>query len=392
MTVQRAHVHSRSSLSILSLSASYTAAPFSVIRCRARVAYDGSNFAGFQIQQQSGTQKDKRTVQGELETVLSRRFCEYGDQSNLRVVGAGRTDAGVHARGQAIHFDVVIMNDNGDGEEEEEGVNSMEHSFEQKIKLMEKMPDIERSIDSMLPPDLALWNLQVAPDPLTKCIAGRMREMAWSAMYDSTLKWYSYRIHVGPVMSALERHTRWHPDRSHAWFNETQMRRLVESFQGRHDFRAFASGMERLEESRRTFLSEQKMKLQQASSSTSTDSLPDDGGEDEHIYVVDTNRTVRSAKLVPEQLQDGADEEYCYSYRIDFLMEGALYKQVRNMVGTAIEVCRGRLTEAQFYDLLNPSLSNGRADNPCKPAPAQGLTLEHVYFEREDNHLQQDIF
>ena len=52
--------------------------------------YDGGRFAGWQ------RQPDARTVQGEIETVL-RRLC--GD--HVTVLGAGRTDAGVHARGQA---------------------------------------------------------------------------------------------------------------------------------------------------------------------------------------------------------------------------------------------------------------------------------------------------
>lgn len=52
--------------------------------------YDGEHFAGWQ------RQPDERTVQGVLETALS-RLC----QSHVPVLGAGRTDAGVHARGQA---------------------------------------------------------------------------------------------------------------------------------------------------------------------------------------------------------------------------------------------------------------------------------------------------
>lgn len=61
---------------------------------RAVVAYDGTNYRGFQIQ------ADGLTIQGELERVLERLV-----GTPVRVQGAGRTDAGVHALGQVISFD-----------------------------------------------------------------------------------------------------------------------------------------------------------------------------------------------------------------------------------------------------------------------------------------------
>ena len=64
-------------------------------RLRLVVAYDGAPFAGF------ARQPDRRTVQGELEGALSRLA-----RRPVQTVGAGRTDAGVHARGQVVHADV----------------------------------------------------------------------------------------------------------------------------------------------------------------------------------------------------------------------------------------------------------------------------------------------
>ena len=65
------------------------------MRIAALVAYDGTDFAGFQ------RQASDRTVQGELERALGALY-----QQAVTVRGAGRTDAGVHARGQVVAFDV----------------------------------------------------------------------------------------------------------------------------------------------------------------------------------------------------------------------------------------------------------------------------------------------
>ncbi|HYT24925.1 MAG TPA: tRNA pseudouridine(38-40) synthase TruA [Actinomycetota bacterium] len=59
------------------------------------VAYDGRPFSGF------ARQKDRRTVQGDLERLLAQLA-----KAPVTTVGAGRTDAGVHARGQVVHADI----------------------------------------------------------------------------------------------------------------------------------------------------------------------------------------------------------------------------------------------------------------------------------------------
>jgi tRNA pseudouridine38-40 synthase len=64
-------------------------------RLRLVLAYDGRPFSGF------ARQRDRRTIQGDLEATLAKLA-----GGPVEVVGAGRTDAGVHARGQVVHADV----------------------------------------------------------------------------------------------------------------------------------------------------------------------------------------------------------------------------------------------------------------------------------------------
>lgn len=275
------------------------------------MAYDGTSFQGFQIQEGS----KRRTVQGDIEQVLSKRLNEP-----IRVVGAGRTDAGVHARGQAIHFDC------------------QKDLSEQDIVL------VQNSVEKMLPRDIALWNLQKAPPPLTKIINGVSMEKDWNVIYDSTKKLYAYRINVAPSMDPLERYHRWHPDRVHHWFVLETFERLLKCYEGSHDFRAFASDVEKLEK-----------RL---------------GGK------VATIRTVYEVKIIQEYGNE--------NLRVEFMLKGALYKQVRNLVGTALEVCQGRMEEDFFQRLIHNDGELTRDDNFAKPAPPQGLTLECVYFEDDD--------
>jgi tRNA pseudouridine38-40 synthase len=64
-------------------------------RLKCIISYDGTNFSGYQVQ------PNKRTVQSELEACLAK--LHKGNE--IKVFASGRTDAGVHAKGQVIHFD-----------------------------------------------------------------------------------------------------------------------------------------------------------------------------------------------------------------------------------------------------------------------------------------------
>lgn len=71
------------------------------MRIKAVLQYDGSNYFGFQVQ----SSKDEKSIQGEIETVLSKIF-----NTSIRISASGRTDKGVHALKQVMHFDVDSLN------------------------------------------------------------------------------------------------------------------------------------------------------------------------------------------------------------------------------------------------------------------------------------------
>lgn len=100
-----------------------------------RLAYDGSDFSGWQIQ------PDVRTVQGELHCALEQRF-----QQKVVTMGQGRTDAGVHAAAQIAHADLPVRPDRID---KEEGTT--------RESLM-------RGIQSFLPADIRLLDMWPVAD------------------------------------------------------------------------------------------------------------------------------------------------------------------------------------------------------------------------------------
>ena len=154
-------------------------------RCRGRVAYHGGGFRGFQVQQQ--VIGAAWTVQGKLEHALSRQ-CDRP----VRVVRASRTDAGVHARGQAIYFDLLRVEESSTVELE------LDH--------------LERAMNSLLTPDVRVWNLKQAPPPPSTelFVPDGTRSIykyhSWNVMRHCHSKPYVYRFSISPAMDPHLRH------------------------------------------------------------------------------------------------------------------------------------------------------------------------------------------
>ncbi|MGK7379808.1 tRNA pseudouridine(38-40) synthase TruA [Planococcus sp. 1R117A] len=157
-------------------------------RYKAKIAYDGSGFAGYQIQ------PDSRTVQQELLTVLKR--IHKGEA--IQVVASGRTDAKVHATGQVIHFDSPL-----------------------DIPLNGWL----KALNVLLPEDIRVHDIEeTAP--------------AFHARYHTSGKTYRYKWDRSKVISPFTRnylvHVKQLPD-------VAQMRIASKAILGTHDFSSFCA-------------------------------------------------------------------------------------------------------------------------------------------------------
>lgn len=240
------------------------------------LAYDGTDFHGWQ--RQSGV----RTVQGAAQEAIQRVL-----RHPLDLVGASRTDAGVHARGQVAHLRTSCA-----------------------------IPELalRRAISHRLPHDLGLVWLERAPD-------------GFHAIRDARRKLYRYTIYNSPQRPVLDLCQRY---AWHVWhaLDIERMQQAAGLLVGTHDFAAFAGS----------------------------------GHGREH--------TVRTIWRIQVQR--------CDPYvQIDVEGGGFLYNQVRNMVGTLVEIGRGRWSVQRAAEALVSR--DRRQAGPT--APAHGLCLEWVRYE-----------
>jgi len=160
------------------------------MRCKFTCEYNGFAFSGWQEQLKSGVIREK-TVQSELERAFSVAL-----RQKINIVGAGRTDAGVHARGQVAHFDC-----------EEQNLN---------YKVLEK------SINALSDKNLCIKNLECCPTD-------------FHARYSAKERYYIYTLCTEPIILGSE----------YVWecgykLNAEFMEEEAKCFLGSHDFKAFS--------------------------------------------------------------------------------------------------------------------------------------------------------
>ena len=242
------------------------------------LAYDGTDFHGWQVQPRLPT------IQGTLEAVLS----EIEGQP-VRIHGAGRTDAGVHALGQVASF-----------------------------ALANPIPieNLRKAMNCLLP-------------PAVRVLAVGETSPGFHPRHCAQSKLYEYRIWRGDVCPPhLNRYVYSHPYP----LDEQAMQQAAPFFEGTHDFRSLAAH----------------------------------NAEDKESTV----RTIFSSVF------ERQGDILAYSVR----GSGFLYRMVRNMVGTLIEVGKGIRAPRDIEAILSAK----RRSAAGRTAPARGLFLVEVEYRTEN--------
>ncbi len=166
---------------------------------RALVEYDGTAYYGFQ------RQRSEQTIQGQLEAAI---VSVAGQPAT--VVGAGRTDSGVHATGQVIGFEL-----------------EWRHGHQA----------LERALNANLPKDIAVRCLEEAPEGFHPRFSARRRT-------------YEYRIYNAGVRSPLQRRKAWYVARQ---LMVDDMNHAAQAIAGRHDFATFGQPPQGINTEREVF-------------------------------------------------------------------------------------------------------------------------------------------
>ncbi len=152
------------------------------------VSYDGTRYSGWQRQGNCAN-----TITAKLEAVLSRL-----DDREVKVDGAGRTDAGVHAIDQTATFDLASSPDCG---------------------------EVLAYANRYLPEDIAVIGVQTVPQ-------------RFHARLHSVGKIYRYEIRTSPVPDVFRRKYQWHLQKTP---DAARMRKAAEQMTGTHDFASFCT-------------------------------------------------------------------------------------------------------------------------------------------------------
>ncbi len=148
------------------------------------IEYDGTDFVGWQ------RQTNGRSVQEEIETAIKRIA-----QEQIQIIGAGRTDSGVHARGQAANFFISsLISEN----------------------------EIHRGLNGVLPDDIVIHSVESVDEQFSARHSAKERE---------------YQYYISQKLSAVDRKYCWQLGYT---LDITMMNEIASSLLGIHDFQSFS--------------------------------------------------------------------------------------------------------------------------------------------------------
>lgn len=307
-------------------------------RYRLTIAYEGTAFHGWQKQEPpdpaaspgaapvpAGSEvREGRAVLRTVQEIVERAVREVVREP-VRLTGASRTDAGVHARGQTAAF--TCSGDEGGGGDGTVGTvaASRAHSGWPVARGLDRL---RLAVNARLPEDVLVTAVEVVPE-------------SFDPIADARAKGYSYTILCSPHRPLWER--RWV---FHSWreLDATAMDRAARALEGEHDFAAFAAAGHGRQTTVRTVF-------------------------DCRVRVVDRLG-----------VGPGGDEERAAQgtlVRIDVSGSGFLYNMVRIIAGTLHEVGRGKMSAEDVAEAL--ASRDRRRAGPT--LPPQGLCLEWVRYE-----------
>ncbi len=239
------------------------------------IAYDGSCYGGWQVQ--PTTTSIQALIERALKIVL---------RQEVSVIASGRTDAGVHARGQVAHFKAPPAD----------------------LQLL------FRALNGILPKDIRILSVENVP-------------LTFHARYDAISKEYHYHVHLEWALDPFKRFYAYH----HPYPLDIEfLQQACPYFIGTHDFTSFAN--------------------EASKGSAAKNPI----------------RTLTRLQLIREP----------GGFRLEFEGDGFLYKMVRNITGTLIQVGRKKIQPQEI-----PALFEKRDRRYMSmAAPPQGLFLMKVHY------------
>ncbi len=273
------------------------------VRWRLRVAYDGSGFRGF------AAQEGVPTVGGSLAEVLTRVI-----RTPVALTCAGRTDAGVHALAQVVHFDVPSA-----------------------VSALVDPAGLVRSCNSQLGPAIVVREAEIAPD-------------GFDARHSALTRRYRYLVVNAPVPDPLLAALTWHVAEP---LDVRAMAAAADAVVGEHDFRAFCRRVPGTD-------ADQPIPRRVLDARWSERGA---GGRVPQVAASDPTRDLLPmvGRLLAFEIEANA---FCH-------------QMVRSLVGTLVEVGRGRKRPSDLPWILR----SADRQQAGRPAPSQGLTLVAVRYE-----------